>query len=845
MALMASVLLLVKLLLPRMVASALETALGVHVVRSHFRLLHMKFLRVELVSRRGGWGATVDEVALKVNSNFGSREGILQLTLHGVRLGKEEAAAAAGVQMGFDPGGGKPQTKRDLGKTATSMIAKLFRVIDKVLLHKAAAAIALEIRQAEYWAGESSSLITAKVISLAKIPSAQIVRLRCVDLRLRPRSWREESRSSSALQVRTLRCPILEVDLGCEAARSDKIALAAEVGGAVVDWAEYELGLAAFKLTKPAEDGAPWLAEGTDLFVAKEGVFSLDFGSMAFMQADGSKILSQLSRVCLHAKRRPALLHHNPTPAVTGASRFSLGLDSATLLMDGDSDGGTKVANVQLDKVFVRKKDVLAAEGEKTVLLVKKVSYDKDGGSSNAMMDVANVDSDLSSADISAMLDMFQRTKKYRSAASSPSKKSGAPFGMCLTVKGVDSKLNVGDKHRSVIRLSCDRIYAESKPRSAGDKKLKVFLNNCEARSELPLSIEIFEKIEVIKTTIVTKCDGLKSVQAVVHSPVRFHWHPDLHLPVWESAKQLAADVAKSKDGDGDEEPKKGPTLLDSISFITPQLTLSFHCDTTVARVDLSEMVIFASKSTLELYLKATSMSAGLKGPACPKSNVLTLTGLMASLTQETSEMRRGAGMTELQRQHNPCLNFSSDTCSVVLPFQVDLHRPMMVDVIGYYKWLKLIHLGEKRRTRRGQVSNSCLPDVLVYVRKVVFKVEDDLFEARLRDNYRLMEDEYNESQKRKECLRRKIEELRQSHSSFLSQAKVEELYSTLKKRDAELYTKRARSLCAKPVENVPALTEITVTNIKLFFLSDPSMESMDAAIKFMQVFLYTNFWKI
>ncbi len=826
----ASVLVLVKLFLPRLLSTALHSGMGLKVVRSHFRLLHMKFLRVEMDSGRG-WGATVDEVALKVNSNFGSREGIFLLTLQGVRLRRDP-----GETTGFDPGGGggvPKRKRRELGRVVDSILAKIVRVVEKFFLNKVAAAVALEVRQAEFWAGEASSVLTAAVISLSKVPGADRVRMRCVDARLRPRTWREDE----SMLLRSLRCPVLEVDFSGEGVASDKVSVSAEAGGTLMEWSgagEYELGLSGFRLARKDDDG-PWLAEASDVCLAKEGVFSLDFGSVVFMQADSGKVLSQLSKLRLNAKRRGGVVLH-ASSSMTGP-RFSVSMESIAILVEDDSDdlGRLRVGNVQMDKLAVVKKDVLATEGEKPIFGLSKLCYNLDPNR-NASTEVVEVRADLTCLDIAALSHLRDRIRKARSGGANKARAVAAQANtVSVRVQDISGRLQVGEKHRLVMCLKCEGAFAESKWQARQQRRSKVVLSDCALRTEVPKDMDILEKIDAMKVILLhASAEGDKgaSVQVVLRSPARLHWNPDLHLSLWESAQQMLADRREEQASS----PSSSPPH--SFSLLVSELSTSFHCDCTVASLRFTEAVLFLAPASNECYLKATTLQAGLEGPVATAKEVLLVHLFMASYSGVTSEMRAGAGVRWLQKESNPCLSLSADSCSLFVPFQVDLHRALLVDVAGYFKWLKQIHLGDRRRSRRGEEARTCLPDMALYVRRLVCKVEDDEFEVRLRENYRLMEDEFQESQKRRECLQRKIEELRQSHSSFLSSAKVEELYSTLKKRDAELYTKRARGLKAKPREAVEALVSVTVSNVKLFLLSDLSLESMDSAVSFMQVSL-------
>lgn len=95
--------------------------------------------------------------------------------------------------------------------------------------------------------------------------------------------------------------------------------------------------------------------------------------------------------------------------------------------------------------------------------------------------------------------------------------------------------------------------------------------------------------------------------------------------------------------------------------------------------------------------------------------------------------------------------------------------------------------------------------------------MSDDPFEVKLRDNFVLLLDEYNENLKRQKMLKEKLEELCKTNL-HVQAAKVEELFSNLSRKSAEIYVQRSQKI----YKTVPLRTRLfawTITNMNLMVL--------------------------
>ena len=135
---------------------------------------------------------------------------------------------------------------------------------------------------------------------------------------------------------------------------------------------------------------------------------------------------------------------------------------------------------------------------------------------------------------------------------------------------------------------------------------------------------------------------------------------------------------------------------------------------------------------------------------------------------------------------------------------------------------------------------NVVVDQISVYViyewplRQVEVEFQDDPFEVCLRDNFELLEDEHFESVKRFECLQNKIVDLKKTHP-MLQNSTIEELFSNLKKKNADIYVQRANKL-RQTVAKRTRLLSFNLSSMEFFIFSDRSMTGYETAVDFIQV---------
>ncbi|CAG9773769.1 unnamed protein product [Ceutorhynchus assimilis] len=154
------------------------------------------------------------------------------------------------------------------------------------------------------------------------------------------------------------------------------------------------------------------------------------------------------------------------------------------------------------------------------------------------------------------------------------------------------------------------------------------------------------------------------------------------------------------------------------------------------------------------------------------------------------------------------------DLLKVVFPHKHNYAEAVQNQFLSIIKWLKIVHKKEKRPDDLNFPA-----DWLINIKDFLMEMSDDPFEVKLRDNFELLEDEYNESLKRQKMLKEKIAELLKTHL-HMPAGKVEELYATLKKRCADIYIQRSKLL----YQAAPQRTRLfawSMTNVELMIIMD------------------------
>lgn len=164
-----------------------------------------------------------------------------------------------------------------------------------------------------------------------------------------------------------------------------------------------------------------------------------------------------------------------------------------------------------------------------------------------------------------------------------------------------------------------------------------------------------------------------------------------------------------------------------------------------------------------------------------------------------------------------------------IFPYDHDFSSAIKDEFVCLYKWLKILHNFKKSPF----TEKTPLPrDLIIQINEFLLEMSDDPFEVKLRDNYVLLLDEYNESLKRKKTLDHKINELR-SQRLLLPAGYVEELNEKLIKKNSEIYIDRSKKMYETPART--RLFAWIMTDLKLYFMDDPSIHGYNNVTRIMQ----------
>lgn len=165
----------------------------------------------------------------------------------------------------------------------------------------------------------------------------------------------------------------------------------------------------------------------------------------------------------------------------------------------------------------------------------------------------------------------------------------------------------------------------------------------------------------------------------------------------------------------------------------------------------------------------------------------------------------------------NKTWGLTIDLFKASFPYQHDYADAVQNEFISVFKWLKLMHGKEKTPFTK----NSPLPsDLLINVREFLFEMNDDPFEVKLRDNFELLQDEFNENLKRQKMLKDKVIFITTCHKNcfmvfiifswmsyvkriYISRRVKSKNYLRIYLKKMQKYTCNVRKKCIRPLRHV------------------------------------------
>ncbi|XP_058805315.1 protein hobbit isoform X2 [Phymastichus coffea] len=296
-------------------------------------------------------------------------------------------------------------------------------------------------------------------------------------------------------------------------------------------------------------------------------------------------------------------------------------------------------------------------------------------------------------------------------------------------------------------------------------------------------------------------------------------WSPNLHLrllQLWLESADFRAIVTERKivsviDGQNDEIPSKR--------------TLDILCTDEVSLTVVISPNHFLELSTDRLRWSQGEWRLNYLRVALDATAIITIEGFKLIRLEDSEEIRAERQSNEtFELDWNTTWSLNIDLAKACFPYEHRFAEAIQNELFSIRKWLKEIHSSSVKKQKP-------LPcDLVIKIKEWIFEVSDDPFEVRLRDNYELLEDEYKESLKRQSMLDAKVQELRRAHL-LLPQGKVEELYTSLNKKNAEIYVQRWKQMQRAG----PARTRLfawTMLDLEIIALADPSIDGIERATR-------------
>lgn len=313
-----------------------------------------------------------------------------------------------------------------------------------------------------------------------------------------------------------------------------------------------------------------------------------------------------------------------------------------------------------------------------------------------------------------------------------------------------------------------------------------------------------------------------QDLSVTIDDSVKVVYHQRLHMAVWSLYKDIKtlAMMQKFSSRKTTKEEQKA-TLSISICFVKPVELL--------VKLTTGKRVAFTSPSlqlgwSQEDFLGETANLTVL----FDSHTIVHSTNLSIRTTQtckEADAARRN--FPELTTRSNRMLYFIASQLAFDFPYEYDFGGAFE-ELLNLKKWIKSIHNLSSAPFKEGDL----LPrDWTVAIDELVFSMEDDEFEAKLRKNHLLLLDECYESERRQQLLEVKLDEMRSTNFMLLTSSRIEELYKSLRERNAEIYVRRSKQLYDAVPES-PNLFTWACKAVKLLVLADDSFHGKENVIK-------------
>ncbi|XP_017781578.1 PREDICTED: protein KIAA0100 [Nicrophorus vespilloides] len=469
--------------------------------------------------------------------------------------------------------------------------------------------------------------------------------------------------------------------------------------------------------------------------------------------------------------------------------------------------------------------------------LIKFGTHDKNETKIESLLDTLQLE--WSKYLVSYMIMVIQCLKQYRINPGATKKRVQRSeehnlknLNVKLTLHNFNGFLLTQTKEYLVVRL--DEISLEKRRKCS-----KVHLNNfkvlsvlkrntfynCVRCDEIP-TYKVFVKSAIIEDDVAISVQLLERIVVYWSTPIHlkllflFRDIKEFSLVLVES---FGSRIATTQQKQQHEMPSKEKRTF-SVNICG---LLSFHIHISQrhnAKIELQNLLLV--KAPMEMALTNTGTVISIDD-----AEVFTLQGIQVRpINADEDIVSERMENESFELPWNRTWGVNIDSFKAIFPYDLNFSDAIQNEFVSIFKWLKIVHGKQKVPFTK----DSPLPgDLLINVKEFLFELSDDPFEVKLRDNFELLEDEYNESLKRKKKLADKVDELTKKHL-HLPAGKVEELYANLKQKNAEIYIQRSKQLLLTS----PPRTRLfawSMTNVEIMVLADPSIHGTENVVNAMQ----------
>ncbi|XP_072286286.1 bridge-like lipid transfer protein family member 2 isoform X2 [Pyxicephalus adspersus] len=359
-------------------------------------------------------------------------------------------------------------------------------------------------------------------------------------------------------------------------------------------------------------------------------------------------------------------------------------------------------------------------------------------------------------------------------------------------------------------------------------------------------SLDVTEPLLYFSIVSMSYYTTIQALEVRCSEELLLHWNPWDHMYLYQHTLStlqckdlLLTTLAKgtspmepAKAISGDCSPKQGHTPVTESPGVHRkgmQVTVDLSSVKLRATITKDNYFLFMAQNT---RLSQHGGSIQLRSPEVTVNadghNIFFFKDIDAQRLPELEDMLlHRSHFNTLLTERNRAWVLSLSSVSMEFPHRYDFSH-ILDEAIGVQKWLKGLH-------RSPRTAPEPLPPDLVFrVKQFSFAFLDDIFEVKLRDNYELMKDESKESAKRLRLLDDKVAALRKQHGELLPARKIEELYSSLEKKNIEIYIQRSHRLYSNTPMRKSLLTW-TMSDLEIVALADESLHGPDKVLENMK----------